>query len=68
MPRDARLGLVVGVGLVIGFAVLSFGKDPYPRPAGNVQTPASAPGGYIPSALPRHAVSAGESSPHRPGR
>ena len=34
MPKDARLGLVVGVGLVIAFAVLSFrkGADAATRP------------------------------------
>ena len=56
MPRDARLGLVVGVGLVIAFAVLSFRKDPNPQAAaGNVQTPPSSTGGVFraqASALP----------------
>jgi nucleoid-associated protein YgaU len=40
MPNDARLGLVVGVGLVIAVAVLTFRKDANPRAAaGNVETP-----------------------------
>jgi nucleoid-associated protein YgaU len=37
MPNDAKLGLVVGVGLVIAFAVLFFHKDPAvssPQPEG----------------------------------
>ena len=43
MPNDARLGLVVGVTLVIVIAVLFFGKDGKPSAAaGNVQTPGAA--------------------------
>jgi nucleoid-associated protein YgaU len=70
MPRDARLGLVVGVGLVIGFAVLTFRKDENPqRPPGNVEaTPAggavhaSAMSGLPTPAAPRreHTVREGE--------
>jgi nucleoid-associated protein YgaU len=40
MPNDARLGLVVGVALVILVAVLFFGKDGKGGvAAGNLQTP-----------------------------
>ena len=47
MPNDAKLGLVVGVGLVIAVAVLLFRRDaPAPpppaaesAPAGMVQSP-----------------------------
>ncbi len=54
MPKDAKLGLVVGVVLVIAFAVLSLRKDPTSRPAGNVQPAASAVGSrnFVASALP----------------
>lgn len=45
MPNDARLGLVVGVTLVIVIAVLFFGRDGKPSAAaGNVQTPGAAVG------------------------
>jgi hypothetical protein len=53
MPNDAKLGLVVGVGLVITFAVVFFRKVPeaaYPQPdGGSVAVP--APQGSTP--LPR---------------
>ena len=68
MPNDARLGLVVGVGLVIGFAVLTFRKDGNPqRPPGNVETtPAGATQASAMSGLPtpaprrEHTVREGE--------
>ncbi|HVS36241.1 MAG TPA: hypothetical protein VMS17_11790 [Gemmataceae bacterium] len=51
MPNDAKLGLVVGVGVVIAAAVLFFHKDaPTASPAGD-----AAPAGIvrpIPPALP----------------
>jgi nucleoid-associated protein YgaU len=48
MPKDAKLGLVVGVGLVIAFAVLSFRKDPNLAPAaGNVRTSPPSPGSAV---------------------
>jgi nucleoid-associated protein YgaU len=47
MPNDARLGLVVGVVLVIAAAVLTFRKDPNPQPAGNVQVASSTGGGAV---------------------
>jgi nucleoid-associated protein YgaU len=44
MPNDAKLGLVVGVGLVIAVAIVFFRKDaPAADPAANVkQQPAAA--------------------------
>ncbi len=33
MPNDAKLGMVVGVGVVILVAVLFFGKELVPEPA-----------------------------------
>src|SRR5262245_13875186 len=39
MPNDAKLGLVVGVGLVVAITVVYFRKEP-PAPAG--QAPAGA--------------------------
>ncbi len=43
MPNDAKLGLVVGVGLVIAVAVLFFRKDsPVPDPAAANVKPAPA--------------------------
>jgi nucleoid-associated protein YgaU len=74
MPNDARLGLVVGVTLVILIAVLFFAKEGKSSVAGNVQTTAAAPrppaiGGAPPApgapSLPRkvrsHKVREGES-------
>jgi nucleoid-associated protein YgaU len=44
MPKDARLGLVVGVGIVIVVAVLFFRRDGIARlPAGSVETRDRAP-------------------------
>lgn len=40
MPNDAKLGLVVGVGLVIAIGVVFFRKDTTPQTAANV--PAAA--------------------------
>jgi len=40
MPNDAKLGLVVGVGLVVAIAVLFFRRDLPPAPA--EQAPAGA--------------------------
>lgn len=43
MPNDAKLGLVVGVGLVIALAVFFFRKEaPTPEPAATIVKP-SAP-------------------------
>jgi nucleoid-associated protein YgaU len=75
MPKDARLGLVVGVVMVIGVAVVFYRGAGIGRPAaGNAQTPASpAPGsleaqvsalpGLPPPASPprSHVVREGES-------
>jgi nucleoid-associated protein YgaU len=44
MPKDARLGLVVGVGLVIGVAVVFYrGAVIGQPPPGSVQKPTPAP-------------------------
>jgi nucleoid-associated protein YgaU len=44
MPNDAKLGLVVGVGLVIAVAVVFFRKDlPAPDPAAAKPAPAVTP-------------------------
>jgi hypothetical protein len=32
MPNDAKLGMIVGVGMVIAIAVVFFRKDPAPAP------------------------------------
>jgi hypothetical protein len=54
MPTDAKLGLLVGVGLVLAVAVLFFQKDPpAAAPAPVVQTrPASPPAVVRPPAPP----------------
>jgi nucleoid-associated protein YgaU len=45
MPKDARLGLVVGVGLVIGVAVVFYRGAAIGQPLpGNLQKPSAAPG------------------------
>src|SRR4051794_12772729 len=70
MPKDARLGMVIGVSVVIAFAVLFFRKD-VPALAGNVQSPGAAatikspvpPVPGLPSVIPanrRHTVAEGE--------
>lgn len=52
MPNDAKLGLVVGVGLVIGVAVVFFRKDlappPADAPAANAVSPAPAAAPAVP--------------------
>ncbi|MGL4552076.1 MAG: hypothetical protein ACRC33_12925, partial [Gemmataceae bacterium] len=67
MPKDARLGMVIGVTVVIAFAILFFRKD-VPAVAGNVQNPGAlrspvppVPG--LPSVIPanrKHTVEEGE--------
>ena len=42
MPNDAKLGLIVGVGLVIGVAVVFFRKDLGP-PQGPGEAPLATP-------------------------
>jgi nucleoid-associated protein YgaU len=75
MPNDAKLGLVVGVGLVIGVAVVFFRKDAagqppadrsaaivqptYPHPAKPTHPGASRPSD-VASSLRRHTVEEGE--------
>jgi nucleoid-associated protein YgaU len=44
MPGDAKLGLVVGVGLVIVVAVVFFGRDPAPANGNGNVGQAAAPG------------------------
>jgi nucleoid-associated protein YgaU len=63
MPNDAKLGLVVGVGLVIAVAVLFFRKDtPYGTPNGD-----PAPAGIVrPFPLPQPSSAAGRIAPARP--
>jgi len=62
MPNDAKLGLVVGVGLVIAVAVLFFRKDtPYGTPNGD-----PAPAGIVrPFPLPSSSSSS-RTTPARP--
>jgi nucleoid-associated protein YgaU len=68
MPKDARLGMVIGVSVVIAFAVLFFRKD-VPAIAGNVRSPGAAvkapvpPVPGLPSVIPanrKHTVAEGE--------
>jgi nucleoid-associated protein YgaU len=63
MPNDARLGLVVGVGLVIAVAVLFFRKDtPYGTPNGD-----PAPAGIVrPFPLPPPSSASGRTASARP--
>ena len=42
MPNDAKLGLIVGVGLVIAVAVVFFRKEPVTAQAPQVEPPAAA--------------------------
>ena len=62
MPNDAKLGLVVGVGLVIAVAVLFFRKDtPYGTPSGD-----PAPAGIVrPFPLPPPMLPAEQRQPVR---
>lgn len=70
MPQDARLGMVIGVSVVIAFAVLFFRKDA-PALAGSVQNPGAVtvrspippPVPGLPSVIPanrQHTVAEGE--------
>lgn len=69
MPKDARLGMVIGVSVVIAFAVMFFRKDT-PAVTGNVQNPGvvassvpEPPVPGLPSYIPanrRHTVGEGE--------
>jgi hypothetical protein len=48
MPNDAKLGLVVGVGLVIAVAVVFFQKEPDVTPAAKAATAAApSPAGQL---------------------
>jgi nucleoid-associated protein YgaU len=76
MPNDAKLGLVVGVGLVIGVAVVFFRKDAagqppadrsaaivqptYPHPAKPSHPGTSYPSAEAAASLRRHTVEEGE--------
>ena len=64
MPNDAKLGLVVGVGLVIAVAVLFFRKDtPYGTPSGD-----PAPAGIVRPfpLLPPSSSASSRTAPARP--
>jgi nucleoid-associated protein YgaU len=63
MPNDAKLGLVVGVGLVIAVAVLFFRKDtPYGTPNGD-----PAPAGIVrPFPLPPSSNASSRTAQARP--
>jgi nucleoid-associated protein YgaU len=63
MPNDAKLGLVVGVGLVIAVAVLFFRKDtPYGTPNGD-----PAPAGIVrPFPLPPSSSASSRTAQARP--
>jgi nucleoid-associated protein YgaU len=62
MPNDAKLGLVIGVGVVVAVAILFFHKDlvsgraPDDRPPANVVTPPGAPSD--PGSAPRRSLAA----------
>jgi hypothetical protein len=53
MPTDAKLGLLVGVGVVLAVAVVFFQKDP-PPPAATIPAPVaqSRPPAAKPAPLP----------------
>ena len=76
MPKDAKLGLVVGVGLVILIAVVFFRREPLPSPGGSPASvsaagpsPVPAPRGQYrptrakPTQLPEHARPAVSENP-----
>jgi hypothetical protein len=57
MPNDAKLGLLVGVGLVVAVGVVFFRKDLVTaqvddRPAGAVTAPAAPPAAATPTPPP----------------
>src|SRR5262245_30719379 len=62
MPREAKLGLVIGVGLVILVAVVFFRKDAAHARAGDATTVAARPAGALPvvRAGKKHVVKDGE--------
>src|SRR5438034_89884 len=68
MPNDAKLGLVLGVGLVVAIAVVFFRKEPAPAAAAPGPAPAAvSPTGPEPPAPPgpparftRHVVRQGD--------
>ncbi len=48
MPNDAKLGLVLGMGLVIAIGVVFYRKEP-----GQASTPVATPAAVTPGAAPR---------------
>lgn len=69
MPKDARLGMVIGISVVIAFAILFFRKDVPTAVAGNVPGSVTASAGFespvpgLPSVIPAgrlHTVQEGE--------
>ena len=68
MPNDAKLGMVVGVGLVIIVAVIFFRKDTtaadafatIPKSAPAVTQPAPPRGGALPPGGTKHVVEDGD--------
>jgi len=66
MPNDAKLGLIVGVGLVLTVAVVFFRKDPLAaQPAPEMSTSSAVQSNSPPQALPRdqfHPVSANQTN------
>jgi nucleoid-associated protein YgaU len=57
MPNDAKLGLVVGVGVVIAVAVVFFRKDPAVADPAAATSVRPAPAGQPPAAPVSHARS-----------
>ena len=63
MPNDAKLGLVVGVGLVIAVAVLFFRKEAPDGAPGGEPVPAGIVRPYPPSPLPSGTMRAAPARP-----
>jgi 5'-nucleotidase len=63
VPNDAKLGLLVGVVLVIAIAVIFFRKEPAPanpRITGEIRSTPTQPAALKPANLVRHTVREGD--------
>lgn len=56
MPNDAKLGLIVGVAVVLVISVVFYRKEPVPSGSRGAEPAAAAVGSSSPSTIPPHSL------------